>query len=74
MKIMVEIQCIFLKMPLTHLGWVLRTYCCNPEILHLVSLHIGVAGDHLTTNILKRQFLLCKLTSRHFLISKRETE
>lgn len=28
-KIMVEIQCIFLKMPLTHLGWVLRTCCCN---------------------------------------------
>lgn len=74
MKIMVEIQCIFLKMPLTHLGWVLRTDCCNPETLRLVSLHIGGAGDHLTTNILKRRFLLCKLTSRHFLISERETE
>lgn len=74
MKIMVEIQCIFLKMPLTHLGWVLRTDCCNAETLRLVSLHIGGAGDHLTTNILKRRFLLCKLTSRHFLISERETE
>lgn len=74
MKIVVEIQCLFLKMPLKHLGWVLRTCCCHPEILQLVSLHIGGAGDRLTTNILKRLFLLCKLTSRHFLISKRETE
>lgn len=39
----------------------------------LVSLHIGGADDRLTINILKWRFLLYELTSRHFLISKRET-
>lgn len=34
MKVMVEIQCMFLKIPLKHLWWVLGTCCCNLEILH----------------------------------------